>query len=275
MADDKTIYRFFADYIRKELGIVYEESNYYQLEKRLNEICSNLDIKGNGELYDHALSKGIHGHFKQLLLDIATNNETLFFRDERVFKAIESELLTVWRNDNPNSSLFRLWSAASSFGQEPYSFAMLLSEYRETHPEFPRVDIKATDISDRALKKAKEAVYSQLEVQRGLPAKKLIKYFTKDESDMWKLKHEIRSMVHFGTMNLLDVVGVEGTFDMISCRNVLIYQKDDMKKEIIKNLSRYLSSGGYFLMGAAESLIGLSDQFEQVHLGGAVFYRKK
>lgn len=274
MSND-TIYKYFADYIKQNLGIIYEPSNYYQLEKRLKEICSNLDIETIPKLYDYAVASGISGHFKQLLLDIATNNETSFFRDPNVFNAFRDEVLPQWHKAHPSNTLFRIWSVACSFGQEPYSLAIILKEYRERNPTFPRVDIRASDISEKALSKAKSGLYSQLEVQRGMPALQLVKYFKKTDQDMWQIDSELRSMVSFSKMNLLDVQGMQGTFDLVLCRNVLIYQNDEKKKEILKNLTRYVANQGLLLLGAAESLLGLSDEYQQEKVGRVMFYRKK
>lgn len=267
--------KFFADYIKKELGIIYKSENYYQLEKRLVEIARNLNLDSTNELYQKASQIGISGHVKQMILDVATNNETSFFRDPRVFQAIEQEVLPSWREAHPRDNVFRIWSVACSFGQEPYSMAIMINEYKNRGKDFPRVDIRATDISERALNKAKQGKYSQLEVQRGLSAPLLIKYFKKDDDDNWQINSDIRTSVFFEKMNLLNITGMIGTFDIILCRNVLIYQNDDKKREILDILYRYLADDGFLILGAAESMIGLSDKYQQVQKGKAFFFQKK
>ncbi|MCB0357711.1 MAG: protein-glutamate O-methyltransferase CheR, partial [Bdellovibrionales bacterium] len=221
---NETHLKFFADFIKKELGIIYKSENYYQLEKRLIEIAKNLNLESVDELYKKSSQLGIHGHVKQMVLDIATNNETSFFRDPRVFKAIENGVLPNWRKSHPNDKVFRVWSVACSFGQEPYSIAMLINEYKGRGNDFPRADIRATDISERALAKAKSGIYSQLEVQRGLSAPLLVKYFKKTEDDNWQISSDVRTNVFYEKMNLLNISGMVGSFDVILCRNVLIYQ---------------------------------------------------
>jgi len=266
---------FFASFIEKELGIVYEAANYYQLESRLKEICKNLEIEDVATLYSKAQAQGITGNFKQMLLDVATNNETSFFRDPKVFKCIEDYLIPELKKNNPATIVFRIWSAASSFGQEPYTLAMLLNEMKAKDPSLPNFEIWTTDISKAALERAKTGRYSQLEVQRGLPPLLLIKYFEKDADNYWTLKNDIRSKVRFEEMNLLKMDKVVGHFDFVLCRNVLIYQNEERKKKIIANIADRIKKGGFLILGASESLINLSDAFEQIVTGGAVLYRKK
>lgn len=266
--------RFFADYIQKELGIIYSDHNFFQLEKRLVEISKNLGLPNEEALFAKA-QEGIHGSLKQLLLDVATNNETSFFRDPKAFHAIEKRIIPAIRSSNPDLKVIRIWSAASSFGQEPYSLAILLSEMAAKDPRMPRFEIVATDVSDNALARAKAAKYSQLEAQRGLPAPLLVKYFTKSNDDYWTLKPELRVSVQFRKQNLLDSFAALGDFELILCRNVLIYQRDEKKAEIVRNIARRLTRGGFLLLGAAESLLGISVEFEQVCGEGAIYFQKK
>lgn len=193
--------KFFADFIQTELGIVYTEPNYYQLEKRLDDVAKALSLPSSIDLHTQAI-QGIAGSLKQLLLNIATNNETSFFRDPKVFQIFENFVLPGLKKNNPKALLYRIWSAASSFGQEPYSIAMAVSEFQAKNPGHPRFEILATDIADHALAKAKTGVYSQLEVQRGLAAPRLVKYFKNSEDTSWALQHEIKSMVRFDKLNL-------------------------------------------------------------------------
>lgn len=265
--------KFFADYIQKELGIVYSSQNFFQLEKRMIEIAKSLSLPSEDVLYQNA-QKGIAGLMKQLILDTATNNETLFFRDPKAFQAIENHIIPGIRSTNPDLKVIRIWCAASSFGQEPYSLAMMIKEMSLKDSRMPRVEIVATDISEKALTRAKSGMYSQLEVQRGLPAPLLVKYFTKSDDDYWTIKSDVRISVQFKKQNLVEPFSSLGDFDFILCRNVLIYQSDEMKKTIVDQMAQRLTKGGYFLMGAAESLFGVSDRFEQLCKDGAVFFKK-
>ena len=264
---------FFARYIEKELGIIYAEHNYFQLKNRLEEIAKLKGIENLDKLYELA-QKGIQGDFKQLLLDIATNNETSFFRDPKVFKAIEALILAEHFKMN-NGSKLKIWSAAASTGQESVSTAILIKEFAAKFGKHIDFKILATDISERVLTKARKGIYSQLEVQRGLPAPMLIKYFKKDENDSWLVNPEIKNCIEFRSQNLKESFNFTESFDLILCRNVLIYQNVEGKKEILNRITKVLSTGGYLIMGSGESLLGLSNEYESVSSEGAVVYRKK
>lgn len=266
-------FKFFADFIQKNIGIIYLPENYFQLEKRLEEIAHLFHLKSLEDLY--VLSTGgLEGQLKQALLDVATNNETSFFRDPPAFRLIEEKALPRLAARRKRLGKIRIWSCASSFGQEPYSLAMLAHEFTEKD-RLSSFDIYATDICDKALSRAKTAVYSNLEVHRGLSAVRLAKYFTHTSDDMWQIKPEIKNRVSFAKQNLLDPFSNPGPFDLIFCRYVLIYQSEEKKKEIIEKLARTLSPQGYLVLGGSESLIGLSKDFDQVSQNGAVIYKKK
>jgi chemotaxis protein methyltransferase CheR len=185
--------KYFADYIEKELGIVYTNSNYFQLDQRLEKIAHFLGLKDQEAVHEKAIKEGIHGDFKQFLLDTATNNETSFFRDPKVFTAIENVILPSFQEQMPSNFIFRIWCAAASFGQEPYSLAILVYEFLEKNPGHPKIEIIATDIAQTALNRCTEARYSQLEVQRGLGSSRLVKYFTKVGDDQWELNGKIKT----------------------------------------------------------------------------------
>ncbi len=266
---------YFANLIEKETGIIYSQENSYQLENRLLEICKALEIETLENLFKLAQDGGIQGMKKQFLMDVATNNETSFFRDSKTFKAFEKFMVPEWLCKKKEGQQLRIWSVASSFGQEPYSLSMLVQEMVESGMKLNSAEILCTDISDRALKRVKNATYSHLEIQRGLPANLMVKYFEKTSDDSWKVKSEITQRVTSQPMNLLNIYGIRGLYDIVFCRNVLIYQNEEKKKEIIENLSAFIPSGGYFIMGAAESLFGLSDKFNQVSYESAIFYQRK
>ena len=187
------ILKYFAKYIEDETGITYAEHNFYQLQNRLEEIAKLVDVPDLVKLQEHAQG-GITGQFRQLLLDIATNNETSFFRDPRVFNAIEGLLLEA---SSPSKLIagLNIWSAASSSGQEALSLAMLITEWSKKKQIPVNFRITGTDISERILDKARAGRYSQLEVQRGLSAPLLIKYFKKDEKDYWKASPDLLSKI--------------------------------------------------------------------------------
>lgn len=266
------ILKFFASYIETQLGIVYSEQNFFQLENRLNQIVEQLQ-KGTVEnLYKEAQS-GIYGDFKGFLLDLATNNETSFFRDPKVFQAIEDKILPeVIESKVPQ---IRIWCAATSFGQEPYTLSMVLTRLRQRYPAMPNAELLCTDISSHALKRAETGVYTQLEVQRGLPAIEMVKFFEKGPENTWRVKDELRKPLRFQKLNLLDPFVAMGPFHLVMCRNVLIYQNDERRKAIVQKISRIVHPNGYLILGAAESLLGVSEDFKQVLHNGAVLYQKK
>lgn len=263
---------YFSKFIETELGIVYSEPNYFQLDNRLKEIAKTLGLGSPQELYNRAVAEGITGDFRALLLDVATNNETSFFRDKKLFDALERTALPSIVKSRPELKLLRIWSVASSFGQEAYSIAMIIKKMQDADPRFPRVEIFGTDISDRALKRASEGKYMQLEVQRGLPMTLLVQNFNKLDDGQWQIKPELRSMARFQKMNLLNISGVIGKFDLILCRNVLIYQNAERKAKIVQQLLTYLHPNGLFVLGAAESLFGVIDGYQQKVIDGAMFY---
>lgn len=270
----ETILPFFAKYIEQELGIIYAEHNYFQLENRLEEIARVLGVKGVPALFEQG-QKGIHGQFKQLLLDSATNNETSFFRDPKVFQAIENTVLpALLKKAKPSESL-QIWSAASSTGQEALSISMLLQEWQQKNASTVPYAVIGTDISDRALQKAKAATYSELEVQRGLPPTLLQKYFQKDVQGRWVAKSDLTQRISYRSLNLKETFLFPQKFDLVLCRNVLIYQNVPGKIEILKKITSQLNHGGYLIMGSGESLHGLSEDYLQEMSDGAVIYRKK
>lgn len=266
--------KFFADFIEKELGIVYSSANYFQLDQRIEKIAQYLGIPDKESVFQKGLKEGIHGAFKSYLLDTATNNETSFFRDPKIFSAIENSVLPQLKANSPTNFSYKIWCAASSFGQEPYSLAMLVHEFLQKHPGHPRIEIIATDIADHALKRCSEGKYSQLEVQRGLSAPRLVKYFKKVDDDQWQLNDEIRRMVHFKKQNLLDTFSNMGTFDLILCRYVLIYQDSTRKKQIVERMEKMINSKGFLILGATESALGLTKELKQTSMDGAIFYQK-
>lgn len=266
--------KFFVDYIQKELGIMYTPEVYFQLEQRLDRIALYLGVSTSEEVYQKAIQEGITGDFKQFLLDVATNNETSFFRDPKIFHAVESHILEAFQKDQPKSLLYRIWCCAASFGQEPYSIAMLVYEFLKKHPGHPRIEIIATDIADHALKRCKEGRYSQLEIQRGLSTARMMQYFDKEGEQTWVLKAEIKKLVDFKKLNLLDSFSSMGIFNLILCRYVLIYQEQAKKKEIIHKLEGCLVPNGFLMLGASESALGISD-LKQTELNGSIFYQNK
>ncbi|MGE3609334.1 MAG: protein-glutamate O-methyltransferase CheR [Bacteriovoracaceae bacterium] len=270
MRDKNEILRFFAKYIESELGIIYVEANYFQLEHRLENIVNILGYQDLNDLYVKSQT-GISGQMKSYLLDLATNNETSFFRDGSVFKALSATMIP--EIASRQSSGISIWSAASSSGQEAYSIMMEVSELAKK-TSIPPVYMLVSDVSETILNRAKEGTYSSLEIQRGLPANLMVEYFEKSENDSWKVKSKLQEHMTFKKINLLESWGSIGPFDIIFVRNVLIYQDVENKKKVIAEMHKRLNPNGYLVLGAAESMFGISNDFKQVASEGAIIYQK-
>lgn len=267
------ILNFFAKYIETELGIIYSEENYFQLQNRLEEIAKLIGSPSVENLFVQA-QQNISGAFKQLLLDVATNNETSFFRDNKVFKAIENTVVPEFYEKLKGQPL-QIWSAASSTGQEGVSLAILMTEWAIKNGKPLPFQIIGSDISERVLEKARSGLYSQLEIQRGLPAPLLIKYFKKEKDDYWRTSPDLLRNIDYRKQNLKSPFPFTNRFQLVLCRNVLIYQSLDSKIEILRRIAETLVPGGYLILGSGENLYGLSKDFEQTHCDGAVIFRKK
>jgi chemotaxis protein methyltransferase CheR len=260
---------FFANFIERETGIVYQGANLYQLQNRLEDICRSERISTVDELAKKFQANEVPPTLKQKLLDLATNNETLFFRDSAYFTAIENFILErLLREDLPE---IRIWSAASSTGQEALSVAMTLEELA-LRKKIPPYKIVATDICEKAILKCKAGLYSDFEVMRGLSEEKRAKYFAK-EAEGWRVKSSLHSKIRFGYNNLIRS-SVYEKFHIILCRNVLIYQKVDMKRAVIETLFRQLENTGAILLGAGETMVGVKENVESEMINNVTFYKK-
>nr|WP_281501558.1 protein-glutamate O-methyltransferase CheR [Kordiimonas laminariae] len=191
-----------------------------------------------------------------------TTNESFFFRDNTPFDLFKNHVLPAMEKARGTQKRLRIWCAAASTGQEPYSLAILLKEAGIKYSNW-NIEIVGTDICTQVLEKAKAGKYSQFEVQRGLPIQLLIKYFTQ-EGDVWQLSDDIRNMVKFRPFNLLDNFAALGTFDVIYCRNVLIYFDQKTKGQVLDRMRKVLASDGTLFLGAAETVLGITDSFKPV-----------
>jgi chemotaxis protein methyltransferase CheR len=194
------------------------------------------------------------------VVEAMTTNETFFFRDKVPFDHLRQTILPDLLHARANRRSLRIWCAASSTGQEPYSIAMCLKELGSTLAGW-RIEILATDLSQAVLEKSKAGIFSQFEVQRGLPIQLLVKNFTQT-GELWQLNADIRAMVQHRQLNLLQDFSHLGAFDVIFCRNVLIYFDQETKANIFSRLARVLEPDGYLLLGAAETVVGLTEAFK-------------
>jgi len=270
----KEMLEYVATLVEKSLGIQYSRENHYQLEKRMDEVAAAFGMRGTEELF-HTLRDRTNSKAMNALLDASTNNETSFFRDRAVFDAFAGELLGNPEFAGNTQNYIRIWSAASSTGQEAYSLAILLRQWQLQKPN-RNYEIVVTDFSERVLQQAKEGKYSDLEVQRGLTPELLSNHFEKNTiaPGYWMVRPELKRQMSFRKVNLLEDWSDIGTFHIVFCRNVLIYQNMENKKKVIGRLINTILPDGYLVLGAAETLIGLSEKFEIRRLGKAVYYQK-
>lgn len=266
------IYSYFAKWIENETGIIYADHNLYQLQDRLEQLMRHFHLSSLEELQKKA-EAGISGEFRQILVDISTNNETSFFRDPKFFDCLEKKILPALILKCGMLAQIKIWSVASSTGQEPYSVAMILNEMSQRLDQ-PPPHILATDIAEKVLKRARVGHYTDIEIGRGLSPEQKKRYFNADINGGYTLDSKIRSMVDFQKLNLRSHFSMNRQFDLILCRNVLIYQRVPAKCQIIAQLTSHLKTDGVLLLGSGESLIGLSDNYRQTLIDGVPVYKK-
>lgn len=261
---------FLSALIQQRSGIVITREKEYLLENRLAPLVAQHKMAGMPALVT-ALRQPSNEALVREVVEAMTTNETLFFRDARPFDTLRTQVLPSLLAARATSRTLRFWSAACSTGQEPYSVAMLLKE------EAPRLagwrtTVVATDIARTVLAKAKAGVYSQFEVQRGLPIHLLVKYFTQSGTQ-WEIKPELQSMVEFREHNVARDAPPGGPFDVIFCRNLLIYFDQDLKRAVLAKLADVLAPDGVLFLGGAESVLGVTDRLEPVPEQRGVYRR--
>ena len=252
-------YEFLRKLLKERSGLDLSPDKQYLVESRLVPLARKAGLAGITEL----VQKMKAGSAEALTADVVeamTTNETFFFRDKTPFDHLKDTMLPALLQARGARRALRIWCAASSTGQEPYSIAMCLKALGPVIAGW-KIDIVATDLSQGVLEKSKAGIFSQFEVQRGLPIQMLVKHFTQ-VGEMWQLNPDIRAMVQHRQLNLLQDFGHLGAFDVIFCRNVLIYFDQDTKTGIFERLSRVVESDGFLVLGAAESVVGISDAFK-------------
>lgn len=253
-------YQFLQKLLKDRSGLDLSADKQYLVESRLLPIARKLGLPGISELAQK-IKVGAEDIAKQVV-EAMTTNETFFFRDKIPFDHLRETILPTLLRERTGRRSLRIWSAACSTGQEPYSIAMCLKEYGVDLNSW-RIEIIATDLSQGVLEKSKAGIFSQFEVQRGLPIQLLVKHF-KQIGDMWQINADIRAMVQFRQLNLLQDITHLGQFDVVFCRNVLIYFDQDTKSVIFGRLAKVTASDGYLMLGAAETVVGLTDTFRPV-----------
>ena len=250
-------YEYLRKFLKERSGLDLSADKTYLVESRLLPLARKAGLAAIPDLVQKI--KNGDGKLATDVVEAMTTNETFFFRDKVPFDHLRDTILPGLIQARAARKSLRIWSAASSTGQEPYSIAMCLKEKGASLAGW-RIEIVATDLSQEVLEKCKAGVYSQFEVQRGLPIQLLVKYFTQS-GDIWQLNADVRSMVRFRQLNLLQDFSHLGAFDVIFCRNVLIYFDQETKAVIFERLAKCLESDGSLLLGAAESVVGVTDAF--------------
>lgn len=252
-------YDFLRTFLKGRSGLVLSNDKQYLIESRLGPIARKLGLNGISDLVQKLKAPGADGLAVQVT-EAMTTNESFFFRDKTPFDHFKDVMMPALLKARAGKRHVRIWCAAASTGQEPYSLAMILKEMAAQIAGW-RIEIIGTDLSNEVLEKARSGSYTQFEVQRGLPIQYLLKYFQQN-GDVWTIAPEIRSMVQYKPLNLLQDFSALGQFDIVYCRNVLIYFDQPTKIDIMNRIARLLAPDGYFLLGAAETVVGLTDAFK-------------
>jgi chemotaxis protein methyltransferase CheR len=251
-------YEYLRKLLRERSGLVLAPEKQYLIESRLMPVARRADCASITDLV-RRLREPDSEPLKVEITEAMTINESFFFRDKIPFDRFRDTVLPALLTARAHTKRFRIWCAAASTGQEPYSLAMMLKSVQEKFSDW-RIEILATDISNDVLKKARTGIYSQFEVQRGLPIQMLMQYF-EQVGEQWRLSEAIRKMVQFRQLNLIADFASLGTFDVVFCRNVLIYFDQATKVGVLDRIYRQLAPDGFLLMGAAETVVGLTDIF--------------
>ncbi len=263
-------FQFITKLVKELSAIALEPGKEYLVESRINPLAQKEGFASIEELVKKLRSEPQNG-LRNKVVEVMTTNETSFFRDIHPFETLKNFVLPELIEKREKTRELNIWCGASSSGQEPYSFAMLIKE------NFPQLDswkIKyiATDISDEMLKRCRDGIYSQLEINRGLPAAMMVKYFERQGTE-WRVKEDLRKMVDFRYTNLSENWPYMPPMDLVMVRNVLIYFDVEMKKQILGKIKKLMRPDGYFFLGAAETTLNLDESFERMNYKQSGCYR--
>jgi chemotaxis protein methyltransferase CheR len=249
---------FLRDMLRQRSGLVLSAEKQYLAESRLLPVARKHGLGGLGELV--ARLKGAAAPLDVEVVEAMTTNESFFFRDKVPFELFRTVIMPALLAARAREKRMRIWCTAAATGQEPYSLAMSLKDLGRALAGW-HVEIVATEISNAVLEKAKAGIFSQFEVQRGLPIQSLVKFFTQ-VGEAWQIAPEIRAMVQFRPLNLLNDFSSLGIFDLVFCRNVLIYFDQNTKTGVLNRIAQQMPADGFLVLGAAETVVGLTDAFK-------------
>lgn len=268
---DSEHYEQFKDFLQSACGILLGDNKQYLVKSRLRKIMHDEGLETLGDLVIRLKSPSGRS-LRDVVIDAMTTNETLWFRDTHPYRILKEIILPELQSAGIRTP--RIWSAACSTGQEPYSISMVVDEFKRTPGnQATGVQVVATDISQTVLAAAKSGEYEMLAIGRGLSTERQQRYFSKNSQGLWKVNSDIQRCVDFRALNLLDRYSALGKFDMVFCRNVLIYFSADLKKDILSRMHQVIKPGGYLILGASESLNGLPDLYEMVQCRPGIIYR--
>ena len=250
-------YQFLCKFLKERSGLALAPEKEYLVENRLLPVARRNGCKSVAELIQRLMAPTTDA-LKIEVTEAMMNNESFFFRDRLPFDRLRDTVLPDLLAKRAHRKQIRIWCAAASTGQEPYSIAMLLEERADLSDW--RIEIVATDISNDALERATSGLYSQFEVQRGLPIQSLMQHF-KQEGEQWRIGKKLRDRVNFRQINLLSDFSKLGTFDVVFCRNVLIYFDRETKLDVLGGIGKIITGDGYLVLGAAETMVGLGNLF--------------
>lgn len=251
---------YIAGLLKQRSGISLTIDKTYLLESRIQPIARSHGHETVSELIKRLRAMPDPAIIHEVVQSMTTN-ETMFFRDNKPFERLKDKILPHFREAEPTRKHLRFWSAACSSGQEAYTISMCLQEEMLKMNGYS-YDIIATDLCDKVVDKAKQGLYSQFEVQRGLPIQLLIKYFTQAPENQWRVNDNIKRMVKFQTYNLMDDYAKLGRFDVVYLRNVLIYFDEATKTQVLEKIANALNPPGFLMLGSAETVLGLTTRFK-------------
>ncbi len=267
LTDDE--FTFIAGMLKQRSGIALTPDKGYLLDTRLTPLA-----KTNGLADIHALIDALRSNptapLAYQVIESMTTNESMFFRDAKPFEQLTKHVLPDLKAKGKNS--IRIWSAACSTGQEAYSIAMTLKEQAAKYPGLT-AEILGTDLAEKVIERARTGIYSQFEIQRGLPINLLMKYFTQKPNNNWEIQDSIKSMVKFAPGNLLTPYSAMGRFDIIFCRNVLIYFDEKTKTDVLERMAAILNPPGYLFLGGSETTHGLTTKLKVMEEYRGMFTR--
>ena len=265
----------FRDYLQKIAGIDLGDDKQYLVATRIRRILIEHEFANLAELTS-AIQSATNRAIRQKVIDAMTTNETFWFRDGYPFDFLHRHALPEFLNSHPGGNI-RIWSAACSYGQEPYSISMVLEEFGKNvfRGGELRAEVVATDLSTSVLSSAMRGEYDSLSIARGLTGPRLKSHFDIVGGGVWRIKPSIRERVNFLTLNLQNGFAALGKFDVVFCRNVLMYFSEELKLEILRRMRMSLNSDGYLILGSSETIQGAHELFDVVHFESGVVYRAR